>query len=1018
MVRIRFLICFFAALSYFTPSYAQDTVSVRASAKDDYTRLVFEWPRAPSYVTEKTGSALKLKFQAEAAFKIEGSAPTSLPRISSYKTPDAKTAEIGFIAGQDVRHFEIGNRVIVDIRGPEKTATEPPKDNPNSYIKPPVQPAEPVAAVKSAEKEAVQAAIEKPAVTAEKVKTIEPAASSVAEAPAAEPPAETELKASPSGPVTIQMTSTEIIGLAAFKRFGNLWIVVDKADYPVSPQISGAGAKNLGAFERVALKEATGFRLAVPKDMNFRAEGGGLVWKLISGDQVDTEPVALRVQAEEEKPSILWPVPAARRVIELNDPVIGDVLKVITVDAAKLKSGAAREFAEFGSLQSYAGLAIESKIDDLEVKKTNDGVLISDNDGLVVSPVSDTTSINTPPPIENVAPPPEEPKKAEAETPKEAPKPEPVTANASNKIYHFNEWSSGGGEAARKQQRALMAGLDSKTEPARAQDLITLAKMEIANGRGAEARGYLDLALQFVPELVENTDFISLEGAANTFSGEHEDALRNFTHESFKDSAEISLWKAYALASLEDWSQAANTMPKDPDTLKMLESYPSAIRTPISLALTETALRDGNLPLAEDMMKITETEKNLILPYASALKYMQGEALRQEGKTDETEKLWSELQKGKDDLYRAKAGLALTTLQLDKKKIKPVEAVDRLEGLRYAWRGDELETAISQKLGEVYVDNNEPVKGLVLLRQAAALSPSAEKSKEINAEMIKTFNDIFEPNRIKDVNPADAVSLHKEFSSLVPPGPQSHKIVRQLADRLVDADLLPRAAGLLQNQVDTGGLSGADGAETSIRLATIYLQDSKPDKALAALSKAESFLGTEGDASLQRQIALYKAQALSDQKKPEEALEILESLEKTGEVLRTKADIAWSNQRWQDAADALEELTNQSNISPGRPVDEEGANLLLNWAVALYLADNRYVLSNLREKYSAAMAASAKAGQFEVVTRPRQSALVSDRDTINSIIEETDIFKGFVNTPKPAAANANNNAPQAKTNEN
>ena len=1005
MARIRFLICFFAALSYAAPSFAQDAVSVRSSTKDDYTRIVFEWPRAPSYVTEKTGSSLTLKFQNEADFKIDGSAPTTLPRVSSYSTPNKKTAHIGFIAGQDVRHFEIGNRVIVDIRGPEKMAVAPAKENPNSYIKPPKTEAS-APATEEVKKQAVQAAVEKPPVASREVKTIEPAASAVTVDSAAMPPSETELKESPNGPALIKVTSTEIIGMAAFRRFGNLWIVIDKADYPITPQLSGAGAKSLGSFERLALKEATAFRLALPDNVKLRAEGGGLVWKIAMDGKGSSESLALRPQSEGEKASVLWPAPAARRVVELNDPVIGDVLKVVTVDSAKLNSGTSREFTEFSALESFAGLAIESKIDDLEVKKTADGILISDPDGLTISPDSDTASIQ--PPLKKAEVPKSEPvqEKADAEPAAEKQDESLVAQTPSNRIYDFNTWKAKDNETARKQQRALMAGLDSKTEQGRAEDLITLAKMEIANGRGPEARGYLKLASQFVPELAENKDFMSLEAATNALSGEHEDALRIFTNDVFKDSAEIALWKAYALASLEDWSQAADTMPKNPDTLKILESYPDAIKTPVSLALTETALRDGNLNLAEDMMKITEQNKNLILPYASALKYMKGEALRQEAKTNETEKLWSELVKGKDDLYRAKAGLALTTLQLDKKKIKPSEAIDRLEGLRYAWRGDELETSINQKLGEVYVANNEPVKGLVLLRQAAALSPTTEKSQAINAEMVKTFNDIFEPNRIKDVNPADAVSLHKEFSFLVPPGPQSHKIVRQLADRLVDADLLPRAAGLLQNQIDTGGLAGADGATTALRLANIYLQDNKPDKAQAALAKAEAFLGADGDATLKRQIALLRAQSLSEQKKAEEALAILDGLDKTGEVLRAKADIAWSNQRWQDAADALEELTNQANISPSRPVDDEGANLLLNWAVALYLADNRYVLSNLREKYSAAIAASPKAGQFEVVTRPRQSALVSDRDTINSIIEETDIFKGFVNTPKPSGGTA------------
>ncbi|PZP56221.1 MAG: hypothetical protein DI586_04365, partial [Micavibrio aeruginosavorus] len=152
------------------------------------------------------------------------------------------------------------------------------------------------------------------------------------------------------------------------------------------------------------------------------------------------------------------------------------------------------------------------------------------------------------------------------------------------------------------------------------------------------------------------------------------------------------------------------------------------------------------------------------------------------------------------------------------------------------------------------------------------------------------------------------------------------------------------------------------------------------------------------------------------QKKPEEAFALLAGLEQDEEVLRLRADIGWSNQRWQDAADSLEALVQTSQISPTRPASDEEANLLLNWAVALYLADNRYVLANLREKYTTAMAASPKSSQFEVVTRPRQSALLADRDTIDSIIEETEIFKGFVDSSRAsnAAMSAGDSAVPAK----
>lgn len=994
MVRIRLLLIFFTALCAVRPVYADDAVSVRASTKDDYTRIVFEWPKPPSYVTDKTASSLTLKFQGAAAFKIDGAAPNTLPRVTSFATPDNKTATIGFISGQDVRHFEIGNRVIVDIRGSANAPTVKPEE-----AKPPEKTAEikPSAAAKS---EIIQPG-QKPVPVAK----VEPA-------PVSEAKNDQALKVQSLTPTVIQITSTENVGMAAFQRGGNLWVVLDIPDYPLQPQITGGDAKKFGSFERVPLKEATAFRLALPDDRKFHAEGGGLIWKIVSGAAA-VSPTGFKQSTDpkSQQTSLLWPVPDARRVIDLNDPIIGDVLKIVPVESAKQFSGPARDYAEFGALPSFAGLAIERKTDDLKVQKTPEGILINGQDGLAVSSPGDIAA-----PLPTITPKTAEaikPADAAAQAAGDAVVPKSAETPTGSNIFKFDQWRMGNATAADENKRILMNGLASKTDQGKAADLLTLAKMELAHAHGAEALGYLDLAQQLIPDLAGTPEFLALHGAADALAGQSEKALTQFSSDNLKNVPEIAVWRAYALASLEDWPQAAETMPKD---LSVLSTYPDDVKVPVALALSEAALRDGDIEHAEELMKVTSGVKNLILPYQSALDYMKGEAARQKKNVDDAEKLWTGLKDGRDDLYRAKAGLALTALQLDLKKIKPAEAIDRLEGLRYAWRGDDLETSINYKLGQLYIANGEPIKGLILLRQAAQLSPTEDLRKKINDEMSATFNGLFQPNRIKDINPVDAITLYTEFSNLIPNETAKTQIERQLSDRLVDADLLPRAADLLQKQIDGGKLSGVDGATTSLRVASIYLQDGKPDKALTALAKANAFLSVtpaDQNTALRKQIVIQQAEALSAQKKPEEAFVLLARLDQTQDVLRARADIAWTNKRWQDAADALEELSTQMGVSPGRPVNEEGASVLLNWSVALYLADNRYVLANLREKYSAVMATSSKASQFEVVTRPRQSALLSDRETINSIIEESDIFKGFVASSR-ASNEASSKAGDAK----
>lgn len=1008
-----------------TPVYAQvadqlaQDVKIRGGAHDGYTRIVFDWPKAPKYSAKQEAGSLTLTFTEAAKFTVDGASPETLARVSGFKTLPTG-AEIDFAQGNAVRHFVIGSRVIVDIKGDAKKTTEPAKAAEEKPAEPkPAEekPAEP----KPAEPEA------KPAEPVKASEAAPPATPAPAEATTA---ATTAKPASPLAPVAgkfdtnfINITSTQSTGLAVFERFGNLWIVVDEADFPLAPQITGPQKDKFAAFERFPLKGATAFRLPIPEGLKAYGEGGGLVWKIA------LTPTPRKIEGREfkrefdpkQKPGgkLLWESSMTRRVIDLPDPDAGDLVKVVTVSGAGDYAGETQNFVEIGTLPSRAGLAFVTKVDDLEVERSDKGVTITRPGGLSLSAESDIASIkmrdaDTGPEEEPLG----DPNKADeagavaAGTPtdKQPDAKVPPSPGGFTRIFAFDRWLMGGLPAIRENQRVIMSALREKTDQGKAEDLITLGKMELANGRGPEALGYFEFAQQMVPDLATNPEFLALHGASQALLGQYDRAFKDFSNKSLDPITEIKYWRAYCLAELEDWKQAEEVMPKD---ISLLGQYPEGVRIPLALTLSEIALRAGDTATADSILDLlAKIEPTMSLAHKSAYQYMRGESFRQQNQLEPMAENWEALAKGKDDLYRAKAGLALTVQRLDKKEMPLDKAIDALEGLRYAWRGDELETAINYKLGRIYMDNGQPIKGLTLLRQAASLAPGSDLGKQITAYMSDSFKNLYLTDKINELNPIDAVTIYDEFSELIPVGTEGDLIARQLAERLVDADLLPRAENLLQKQV-TGKVEGVQGAEIALRLASIQLLDGKPAAAIDTLNKAGEFLlnvPLDASAAKRREIALLRARAQSDLKQPEEAFAALALLPQEPDVLRLRADIAWRSKRWQDAADTLEELVGKMNLDMTRPLEAAQADTILNWAVALYLADNRYVLVNLREKYADAMAQTPLAKKFEVVTRPRQNALLADRATINTIIGETDIFKGFLDgfnaAPKPAAAPA------------
>lgn len=981
-------------------------VKIRGGSHDGYTRIVFDWPKTPKYSAEQSAGALTLKFNETARFTISGASPETLQRVSAFSTT-ATGAQIGFADGKSVRHFVIGSRVIVDIKDNGAKTAQPVKDaapKKETAAAPQTKPAEPKPAAPAAP--AAEPAKETPATppqAAETTGTAKPA-SPLAAAPGA------------FGAHMINVTSTQATGIAVFERFGNLWIVIDEADFALMPQITGPQKDKFAPFERFPLKDGTAFRMPMPEGLKAYGEGGGLVWK------VALTPTPRKIErlhfkrefdpAQKPGGKLVWDSAMTRRVLDLPDPDAGDIIKVVTVSGAGDYAGEPQSFVEIGTLASRVGLAFATRVDDLEVTRSDKGVVIARPGGLSLSADSDIASLRMRESEPEIEPEPEEDKPlgapnkddeaaaVAAGTPTDKQpdaKSLPPPSGSFTRIFAFDRWLMGGLPAIRENQRVIMSALHAKTDQGKAEDLITLGKMELANGRGPESLGYLEFAVQLVPDLATNPEFLALHGAAQALLGQYDRAFRDFSAKSLDNITEIKYWRAYCLAELEDWKQAEEVMPKD---TSLLGQYPEGVRIPLALTLSEVALRSGDAQLADTILGLLERSSDTMsLAHNSAYRYMRGESSRQQGKFEDMGEDWEALASGKDDLYRAKAGLALTAHRLEKKEMPLDKAIDTLEGLRYAWRGDELETAINYKLGRIYMDNGQPIKGLTLLRQAASLAPGSDLGKQITAYMTDTFKNIYLTGKLNELNPIDAVTIYDEFSELIPVGPEGDRIARQLAERLVDADLLPRAENLLQKQIGAKA-EGLPAAEVALRLASIQILDGKAAKAVETLNRANEILlalPADAGADKRREVALLRARAMSDLKQPEEAFAALALLPQEPDVLRLRADIAWRSKRWQDAADTLEELVMKMGLADDKPMTATQADTVLNWAVALYLADNRYVLANLREKYADAMAQTQLAKKFEVVTRPRQNALLADRNTINTIIGETDIFKGFLN---------------------
>ncbi len=963
-----------------SPAYAADSVAVRTGGHDNYTRLVFEWPGAVTYKLDKPASgALTLTFP-RAAMLNTGELKTdgNVKSVKQTSSGDAPLAlQIDTPPGSKIRDFSAGGKVIIDVYGSGAQAQKPaaPAEQPKEPVKKAEvkKPPAPVHAEVKPEKPVP----EKPAVIAKKAEPPKEEAHAAAPvpAPAHEETAHPLATGAPEGDDVITLTSTETAGMAAFRRGGWLWIVRDKPS-GIPPQVYGPHKDDLGALEPVEVEGGSAWRVKLPgnKDMQVYGEGGGLVWRVVmtgkKRETHDVEPV--RTLTPGNNPgTLLWPLKNVTKVVDIKDPSAGDTIKVVTVARADQYAGAPYSYVDMETLPSMIGLAIVPHVDDLEVKRTVKGAEAGRPSGLTLSTASDLS-------LYLMQHPDEKKPEAPAAEPAHAPAamaaaiPQPAAQAATiEPFFDFNRWQMGGTEALGNNQTILLSGLKQKDADAQIQDLITLAKMNLANDRGQEALGFLTLASDNLPAIGDSPEFVALRGAAEALSGKNELGFRDLQSPLLLSYNELDYWRAFALASLEDWQQAAKVMPSD---LKVLLGYPQPLLEKMLPKLAETALRAGDPKKADDL---------------------------QQGKFEDAQKLWTPLLTGKDDMFRVRAGLALTSQELAKDKIKPEQAIDRLEGLRYAWRGDELEAQINFVLGKLYLQQRQYMKGFTIMRDSAGMSPDADIAHEINQHMAAAFKDLLMND--KTISPVDATTLYEEFHELAPSGEEGNKLTQKLAERMASADLLGRAGDLLQKQVDYS-LQGGERADVAIRLAGISLLNKDPQRAMAALDKADAYYksmppGPERDKKL-RESALLRARAVSQQGKTEQALEMLGKLGRTADVSRLRADIAWQAGMWPDASDALQDLIVDENIEDGKALTDYQADLLLNRAVALNLANDRVELATMRERFGERMKATPRASLFDVVTRPRSINVMAEQQTIQKIVGEVDMFKGFLDEYK------------------
>ena len=916
-------------------------VKLRYAQAPNFVRFAFEMPEPIATATARDGQELRITFAAPVKVdfgEVKAKLPASVTGLEVEYESEETIVTLVLAPEAGVRSFREETAFTVDVTPPPPGAKPSAVEGKADEDEPePMAATEPKADAGKNE----LAAVEAPAPADAKQDANANAASSEA-VPAAKEAAPPPIAKSPSEPVlaalsrqggetAIRFAFGEPMAGALFRRGETIFIVFDTARPIHVDELATAAPRLLRAVEQIELPQGRLIKLKFDKSRLASLEADDSTWTIHIGDMmsVPSRPLPVRrVYAAEGRAGLFVPLAAPAHVHSFDDPDGGDSLVVVTAPPPVRGLARMQGFVDFDALATTQGLAFAPKADDLVLELAAEGVTISRPAGLAVSEMG--TAL---PPL------PETKKRIErALTPLD---PEIWKAERDSPFFDREM------ELARAVAETPLAR--------RGEQRLALARFYLAHDFPTNAAGTLEAA-SFDEALGDDAAFALLHALAELALARPDDALRDLAKPSLAAVPEAALLRASALAQTARFTEAREqfaagqagliALPLELQRMTLI----NGLRAAIEVADFAEASRIRN-----------EFESIGIAPDQKATLAMLSARLAEGvGKSDQAANEFAQVALNDDGPASAEARLRLIQMRYARGDLDRVKAIEALEILSYAWRGNITELETMRLLARLYILEARYREAFRELDAALLGYPGSEITRAFQTEMAAVFEDLFLSDKGASIEPIDALAIYYDFSKLTPIGRRGDELIRRLADRLVGVDLLDQAAELLDHQVEFR-LSGAAKAQVATKLAMIHLMNRKPAEAIRVLAASRS---RELPQDLREQRLLLEARAIAEIGRHDAALEMIGSLG-GNEAARLRADILWNAKRWREAGEAIERLLGE-RWKEKTALDEIERGDVLRAGIAFALGSETIGLARLRERYAAKMDGPERAA-FDIV---------------------------------------------------
>lgn len=941
-------------------------IPVRAGKHPTFGRLVFDWSGEVGYDIQRDGDVVRMRFDRPARVDVSRLSSTLPGRVSAASAETTKSAvRVGLIIPQTakIRHFRDGTKIALDIIAPEPREEAKHSSNERQIAETPEQ--------KKA-RTSKKAYSGKAAGKAEKAKGKKPL-SLTKKAKRLRRMAERErrrnakkFKGAPL--VTLQTTRRgaaldikfnwrKDVAAAIFRRGEEYWILFDGRARLALGSLRVTGEGMVEEIEQTDAGEKSLLRLKVPEHLVATATKSGTAWNVRLAPARMTGPMATPIEVRSDidankQPAVLIAAKGLGRPHVFADRSVGDIVHVYPVMKPGLGNRVARNLVDVEIPASAAGLVLVPRRDDIALIRNAEGVYIAAPGGLSVSRSLEVTAKS-------------------------------VAGNSGHAFGDLSDW--GGGpekeyldEKYVKLRRILVAPVKKRNDAR-----FEYARFLVAHGMAADALGVLEVAQKQDPKIATGVEYIALRAAAHYLLGHYASAEPDFEHVHLINDPSVAPWRAGIAAAKGDWLASYKLIR---DTRGVVASFPKWLKTRFQLIGAEAALAVKDTDGAKlwlDALRGARLKENDAL----YVKFLSGHALRLEGKPSAAKSLWREVMQSGDRRLRAKAAFALVNADLATKQTDRKKAIETLEGLAFAWRGDAFEFDLKRRLGDIHAEEGEYRESLVRLRQAASHFKDVQGASAIAEDMRKRFRKLFLEGGADKLPPVKALALYEEFRELTPAGSDGDEMIRKLADRLAKVDLLAEAGRLLEHQVRFR-LAGLERSRVGSRLALLRMLNREPAKAVEALKLSD---GEELPKELEFQRRYLKVRAYGDNNEPNKAFELLTGdVSHEAEMLRLS--LHWKNANWEEVARTVRRIIPQRTVDV---LDPKYADLVLRWGIALTMENDTDGLTSLRDRFGPAMDKTKYKEAFKAIAGV-EIGLVPDFKELVRKTGDLDDFQSFL----------------------